>query len=148
MRDYDASYSKVMTRLGLPHARFPPETLEAFVHDPSTYITDSFRGHSYHIVENIHAHVMRQRAALAEFVETASLQGFEIQKGVLEEPMQALLQILGELEEKRVDLSAKSGDISKLLEEVQGMEMQAREAYDQTSTLTSGVYPQVYSSSF
>lgn len=121
----------------------PAELLDAFNHDPAavTGATRSFRG--WRAVEDIHNRITRQRDTFRAFLMSGDI-GFTPSGSVLESPIAALEQTLGQLGNHKQAIAAKARDIAGILTKVKGIHASVKTEYNETLSHTSVVYPEVH----
>ncbi|KAF8898984.1 hypothetical protein BD779DRAFT_51338 [Infundibulicybe gibba] len=142
VRDYETVQSEAMKSFHTPYDSLPRELLEAFSHDPAAVTGATRRGTGYMVVDDIHNRLVRQREIFQEFLKQVgkSEHGF---KGVLGDPIVALVQCLRELEAQRESVCKKAQNVGAKLATVQGVHSLTKDEYNMALSHVSVVYPEL-----
>ncbi|KAL0578469.1 hypothetical protein V5O48_003518 [Marasmius crinis-equi] len=144
VKEYETCQASLMSSLGLPFKGLPSELIEAFAHDPAAVTAHTRRHRGYKAVDDIHVRLARQKVLFHSFLENdVGEGGFPVTDDVLQDPISALMECIGQLETHHGLIATRAKEVSSILEETQAIHSLVKDDFQSTLSHTAVVYPEI-----
>lgn len=144
VREYDALQNTASKTPDITHLPLPKELVEAFSHDPAAVTGATRRLSGWRAVEDIHQRVLRQREIFQSFLHQERGPPVDSMP-ILGSPIAKLIGALDVLEAEKNDIVTTTTSLTDLLQKVQTIHRGVKTDYNNTVSVTSVVYPEVFS---